>query len=198
MWYLHVALCILLKCCLTGVSFTESRYALHSSICGTQRARDCSEVMKLRKVGTRLVSEIKSRQRKPGTARYLCDEVIKQNRGMYLPWKPARVKSKADGRHLEETQAGWIAFRQIKDFAKEYIFHLTERGSPTTHVGFKWWHLVQVSWSCCEERAQRLVTTPVKHSEGCSRAEAVLLEQKAEPSSDDSRWTELIFSFFFF
>lgn len=188
-----MVLWVLLKCCLTGVSFTETGYALHISIRGTQRGRDYSEVMKLRKVGTHLISVMKSRQRKPGTARYLCDEVIKQNRGMYLPWKPARVRSKADGRHFEETQAGWIAFRQIKDFAKEYIFHLRQRGSPTTYVGFKWWHLVQVSWSFSEETAQRLVTTPVKHSEGCSRAESVLLEQKAEPSSDDNRWTELIF-----
>lgn len=149
--------------------------------------------MKLRKVGTQLVPEMKSRQSKPGTARYLCvDEIIKQNRRIYLPWKPVRVKSKADGRHLEEIQAGWIAFRQIKDFAEEYIFHLTQRGSPTTHVGFKWWHMVQVSWSSSERRAQRLVTTLVKHSEGWDRAESVLLKQKADPSTlmttDEQSW----------
>lgn len=166
----------------------------HEHLVNTVRWVETNQIHPTQKAGTQLVPKMKSRQSKPGRARL--HEIIKQNRRIYLPWKPARVKSKADGRHLEEIQAGWVAFRQIKDFAKEYIFHLAQRGSPTTHVGFKWWHMVQVSRSSSEETAQRLVTTPAEHSEGCDRAEPVLLKQKVEPwtlvTTDGQSW------FFFF
>jgi len=43
--------------------------------------------------------------------------------------------------------------------------------------------MVQVSWSSSEKTAQRLVTTPLKHSEGRDRAEFVFVKRKEEPKT---------------
>lgn len=145
--------------------------------------------MRLGRVSTDLVPEVKRGQRKPGAAVCLCeDEIIKQKKIPTLKACYSQIESrwKAFRRN-----SGWIVFKQIKDFAWEYIFHLIQRGSPTTgglqvmtygsSIMVLFWENGTKTCHHPGETVRRLRQGWVYSFETESRAKG----------SDDSRWTEM-------